>query len=204
MKYQKEKKKIKPLKVRIYEFIKMLVIAVVIALFIRTFIVQAYKIPSESMHPTLKIGDHLFVLKFMYGIHLPFLNKTILSWNKPKRGDIIVFSCPVDRKKDYIKRVIGLPGEEILIRHKQVYINGKPLEEKYKVCRELSYDYADEYSIRDNWEYSREIPENSWFVMGDNRDNSQDSRFWGPVDINLIKGKAFVIYWPPWRIRLIK
>jgi len=189
-------------KSKIYELIfEVIIPALILALIIRTFVIQAFKIPSESMVPTLQVGDHLFVLKFAYGLPIPFTNKKIFEWNSPKRGDIIVFRYPEDPKRDFIKRTIGLPGEKILIRHKQVYINGKALDEPYKIHTDVSHN---EQSPRDNWEKSLIVPPNTYFMMGDNRDSSLDSRFWGPLHKDLIKGKAFIIYWPPWRIGLIK
>lgn len=189
-------------KSKIYELIfEVIIPALILALIIRTFVIQAFKIPSESMVPTLQIGDHLFVLKFAYGLTIPFTDKKIIEWNSPKRGDIMVFRYPEDPKRDFIKRTIGLPGEKIQIKHKQVYINDKSLEESYKIHGDIS---PVEQPTRDEWEKAITIPQNSYFMMGDNRDSSLDSRFWGPLPKNLIKGKAFIIYWPPWRIRLIK
>ncbi|MEW6607523.1 MAG: signal peptidase I [bacterium] len=194
-------KKDKP-KSKIYEFIfEVIIPALILALIIRTFVIQAFKIPSESMVPTLQIGDHLFVLKFAYGLPIPLTNKKIFEWNSPKRGEIIVFRYPEDPKRDFIKRVIGLPGEELLIKHKQVYINGELLKEPYKIHTDIS---SLEQFPRDNWGKSIIIPSNSYFMMGDNRDSSLDSRFWNCLPKELIKGKAFIIYWPPWRIGLIK
>ncbi len=195
------RKKNRP-KSKIYELIfEVIIPALILALIIRTFVIQAFKIPSESMVPTLQIGDHLFVLKFAYGISIPFIDKKIMEWNSPKRGDIIVFRYPDDPKRDFIKRTIGLPGEKIQIKHKQVYINDKSLGEDYKIHTDIS---GIEQPTRDMWEKAIIIPQDSYFMMGDNRDSSLDSRFWGPLSKNLIKGKAFIIYWPPWRIRLIK
>jgi len=194
-------KKNKP-KSKIYELIfEVIIPALILALIIRTFVIQAFKIPSESMVPTLQVGDHLFVLKFAYGLPIPFTDKKIFEWNSPKRGEIIVFKYPEDPKRDFIKRVIGLPGEEILIKHKQVYINGKPLEEPYKIHTDIS---SSEQFPRDNFEKPVVIPKDSYFMMGDNRDSSLDSRYWNALPKGLIKGKAFIIYWPPWRIRFIK
>ncbi|MEW6095921.1 MAG: signal peptidase I [bacterium] len=189
-------------KSKIYELIfEVIIPALILALIIRTFVIQAFKIPSESMVPTLQVGDHLFVLKFAYGLPIPFTDKKIFEWNSPKHGDIIVFRYPEDPKRDFIKRVIGLPGEKILIKHKQVYINGKLLDESYKIHTDIS---STEQYPRDNWEKALIVPHNTYFMMGDNRDSSHDSRFWGPLPKNLIKGKAFIIYWPPWRVGFIK
>ena len=186
------------------EFIVDVIIpALILALLIRTFVVQAFKIPSESMVPTLQIGDHLFVCKFSYGIKVPFIDKTLLKWNSPKRGEIIVFRYPEDPKRDFIKRVIGLSGENFQVVNKEIYINSIHLIEPYKIHNDF-YPSATQFSPRDNWEKSKTILSNKVFVMGDNRDSSLDSRFWGQLDINMIKGKALFIYWPPWRIGTIK
>ncbi|MFH1859878.1 MAG: signal peptidase I [bacterium] len=186
------------------EFIVDVIIpALILALLIRTFVVQAFKIPSESMVPTLQIGDHLFVCKFSYGLKIPFIDKTLLKWNSPKRGEIIVFRYPEDPKRDFIKRVIGLPSENFQVANKEIYINNTHLIEPYKIHNDF-YSSATQFSPRDNWEKSKTILPNKVFVMGDNRDSSLDSRFWGQLDINMIKGKALFIYWPPWRIGIIK
>ena len=160
-------------------WLKDIAIAVILALFIRTFIVQAFKIPSGSMIPTLLIGDHILVCKFYYKLF------------KPKRGDIIVFKYPQDTHKDFIKRVIGLPGEVIMIKNKKVYINGKPLDEPYVVYSKNPSFYL---PMRDNFGPVK-IPKDSYFMMGDNRDKSLDSRFWGFLPKDLILGKALIIYW---------
>lgn len=195
-----DKSRLKKLKELIVEVI---IPALILALLIRTFVIQAFKIPSESMYPTLQIGDHLFVLKFSYGIPIPFTNKKIFKWHSPQRGDIIVFKYPKDVKRDFIKRTIGLPGEKILVSNKQVYINSRPLSEPYKIHTDF-YPSSDDASVRDNWEKPRNIQRGNYFMMGDNRDSSLDSRFWGQLQEEMIKGKAFFIYWPPWRIGLIK
>ncbi len=175
------------------EYLEAGIIAVLLALFIRAFVIQAYKIPSGSMVPTLLVGDHILVNKFIYGIKTPFINKTIIPISKPKRGDIIVFIYPVDRKKDYIKRVIGLPGEQIEIRNKKIFINGELLDRPFGV-------YGN--GLRKNNNFGPiVVPANGLFVMGDNRDHSYDSRYWGFVPLELLKGKAMIIYWswPHWR-----
>ena len=172
------------------EYIEAILIALILAFFIRTFVVQAFKIPSGSMKPTLLVGDHILVNKFIYGIRNPLNGNIWISVNKPERKDIIVFRFPQDKELDYIKRVIGLPGDTIEIRDKQVYVNNQLLEVKSAVHLEPEILP----SIRDNFGPVT-VPENSYFVMGDNRDNSSDSRFWGFVEQKLVKGKAFMIYW---------
>lgn len=175
------------------EYTEALVLAIVMALFIRTFVVQAYKIPSGSMIPTLEIGDHILVNKFIYGIKIPFTDKFLISFGRPTRNDVIVFKYPEDESKDFIKRVIGLPGDVVEIKDKVVYINGKPLDEPYTIHRDPSI-LPKEFQPRDNMDPII-VPQDSYFMMGDNRDQSLDSRFWGFVRLNKIKGNAFGIYW---------
>ena len=170
----------------IKEYIEPIVIAVLIALFIRAFIVQAFKIPSSSMEPTLLVGDHLLVNKFIYGVRIPYTNIKFFQYKKPKRGDIIVFIFPKDRSKDFIKRVIGTEGEKVAIIHNKIYINDKMIDDlwgHFTITRPSIEEYG-----------PVKVPEGFLFVMGDNRDNSQDSRFWGFVNINEVKGKAFIVY----------
>lgn len=175
------------------ENIEAILVAIVLALFIRTFIVQAFKIPSGSMKQTLLIGDHILVNKFIYGVKIPFLQHTIIPIKNPKRGDIVVFKFPEDPSKDFIKRTIGLAGDVVEIRNKHLYINKKLLNHDFGI-------HTDPHIIpggiqpRDNFGPVT-VPENSIFVMGDNRDHSFDSRFWGFVDLKALKGKAFIIYW---------
>ncbi|NOY69761.1 MAG: signal peptidase I [Deltaproteobacteria bacterium] len=180
-------------KSKLRENIEAILIAIVLALFIRTFVVQAFKIPSGSMKPTLQIGDHLLVNKFIYGIKLPFIHKTIIPISEPKRKDIIVFPYPVNPDMDFIKRVIGLPGDTIRVKNKKIYINNKLLSPDPGVHSDPSFLPAG-LSRRDNYGPIT-VPEGQYFVMGDNRDNSYDSRFWGFVDKSVILGKAFIIYW---------
>jgi len=180
------------------EYAEAIGMALLLALFIRTFIVQAFKIPSGSMIPTLQIGDHILVNKLAYGIRVPFLEDYVIDFSKPKRGDVIVFIFPEDRSKDFIKRVIGLPGETLEVRNKKVYINGKPLEDKYvhfifppeeRAPGDVSFDVSDK---RDYGPVT--VPERHYFMMGDNRDNSEDSRYWGFMPADYIKGKALFVY----------
>ncbi len=171
------------------DFIKIIAAALCIALLIRSFLIQPYIIPSESMLNTLQVGDRLFVTKFSYGIHLPFIEKEIFSLGEPEIGDIVVFPYPKDMSVDYIKRVVGLPGDVVELRDKQLYRNGKAVNEKYVIHTDPG-----SYYHRDNMP-PRTVPPGHVFVMGDNRDRSEDSRFWGFVDKSTIHGKAFIIYW---------
>ena len=180
-------------KSRLRENVEAIVLAIVIALFIRTFVVQAFKIPSGSMKQTLLIGDHILVNKFIYGIKLPLIGKTLIPIKNPQRGDIIVFKFPEDPKKDFIKRVIGVAGDVIEIKNKRVYVNGKPENHAYGVHTDPQV-YSGLIQPRDNFGPVT-VPPDDLFVMGDNRDHSYDSRFWGYVDLKEVKGKAFIIYW---------
>ncbi|MCK5228034.1 MAG: signal peptidase I [Desulfobulbaceae bacterium] len=173
------------------EYAEAIIIALILALFIRTFVVQAFKIPSGSMIPTLLVGDHILVNKFVYGIKNPFTGNTWLSVSDIERKDVIVFKYPVNPDKDFIKRVIGIPGDRIRIVDKKVYVNDKLFEVPNAV--HLDPDILKGH-VRDTME-TVVIPENSLFVMGDNRDNSHDSRFWRFVDMKAVKGKAFMLYW---------
>ncbi|MCX7823266.1 MAG: signal peptidase I [Syntrophobacterales bacterium] len=175
------------------EYIKSIIIALILAFLIRTFIIQAFKIPSGSMIPTLLVGDHILVTKFTYNVKLPIVDITIWHRQSPKRGDIIVFKYPLDPDKDFIKRVIGTPGDEVVIKNKQVYVNGQELKEPYVQYTDPRIVPA-ELSPRDNLGPIR-VPPHSLFVMGDNRDESYDSRFWKFVDVSAVRGKAFIIYW---------
>ena len=175
------------------ENIEAILVAIVLALFIRTFIIQAFKIPSGSMKQTLQIGDHILVNKFIYGIKMPFLMTTIVPINNPERGDIVVFKFPEDPDKDFIKRVIGIAGDVVECRDKQVYINHKRLNHDFGIHIDSNI-ISRGVQPRDNFG-PVVVPENSLFVMGDNRDHSYDSRFWGFVDLKSVKGKALIIYW---------
>lgn len=171
------------------EYIEALAIALILALFIRTFIVQAFKIPSGSMLDTLLIGDHLLVNKFLYGTHIPFTDKVVMPLADPKDGDVIVFEFPEDTSKDFIKRIMGVPGDVLEMRDKAVYRNGVKLDEPY-----IKHTSPGIQPRRDNFGPVT-VPEGKYFVMGDNRDESYDSRFWGFVDRDKIRGKAMIIYW---------
>ncbi len=182
------------------EYLESIVVAVILALFIRTFAVQAFKIPTGSMQPNLLIGDHLLVNKLVYSPSIGPLEEVLLHKRPIKRRDVIVFKFPEDPTRDFIKRVIGLPGETVEIRNKTVLINGKPLEESYAHFIEQPLRPDDpEYglhseSIRDSYG-PQVVPEGQLFVMGDNRDNSRDSRFWGFLPRDQVKGRALLVYW---------
>jgi len=177
----KRKTRTKKPKSAFREYTEAIIIALVLALVIRTFVVQAFKIPSGSMLPTLQIGDHILVNKFIY------------RFQSPHRGDIIVFKYPRDEGRDFIKRVIGVPGDKLMIREKQVFINDRPLSEPYVIHTDPEIQEAP-YSPRDFYG-PLIIPPGKYFMMGDNRDHSMDSRFWGLLDQDKIRGKAFLIYW---------
>ncbi|MFO8032396.1 MAG: signal peptidase I [Desulfohalobiaceae bacterium] len=187
------------------EYAEALLIAFILAFLIRSFAVQAFKIPSGSMLPTLEIGDHLLVNKFIYGVRLPFVDTLLVPVSEPEFQDIIVFKFPEDESKDFIKRVIGLPGDQIEIRDKQVIRNGQPLVEPYvrhaspqtssnKLSKQRWPPHSFDPTFRDNLP-PVEVPEDKYFVMGDNRDESYDSRFWGFVEQEEILGQAWIIYW---------
>jgi len=178
---------------KLWEYTKAIVIALILALIIRAYVVQAFKIPSGSMLPTLLIGDHLLVNKFIYGTKLPFSENRALVFKRPERGDIIVFRYPEEPQRDFIKRVIAVEGDIIEARNKKIFINGKLLSEPYIQHTDDSIRPA-EIEPRDNFG-PYHVPENKLFVIGDNRDQSYDSRFWGYVDIENVRGKAFIIYW---------
>ena len=181
------------------EYFESIVIAVILALFIRTFVVQAFKIPTGSMENNLLIGDHLLVNKFTFGPTASSLERALLPLGTIQRGDVIVFKYPEEPNRDFIKRVIGLPGDTVELRDKKVSINGTPLDEPYvhfieppgatSEFREVtSFDVRERYG-------PVTVPANQYFVMGDNRDNSQDSRYWGFLPRDYVKGRALVIYW---------
>jgi signal peptidase I len=175
------------------EYAEAIGMALLLALFIRTFIVQAFKIPSGSMIPTLQIGDHILVNKLAYGIRVPLYGHYLIDFGKVQRGDVIVFIFPEDRSKDFIKRVVGVAGDTVEIRGKKVFLNGKQIEDPY-----AHFEGDDPQNVlpasRDDFGPTR-VPENQLFVMGDNRDRSYDSRFWGFVNLDDVRGKAFLIYW---------
>ena len=181
------------------EYFESIVIAVILALFIRTFVVQAFKIPTGSMENNLLIGDHLLVNKFVFGPSETRLERAVLPMGTIKRRDVIVFKYPEEPDRDYIKRVIGLPGETVELKAKKIYINGVPLDEPYVHFLEppsTETDLHEVTSIDVRERYGPvTVPPDQYFVMGDNRDNSQDSRYWGFLRRDYIKGKALLIYW---------
>ncbi len=227
-----EKKK----KGKLREYTESLAVALLIAFFIRSFAIEAFRIPSGSMIPTLMIGDHIFVNKFLYGLRVPFTKKRIVHFRNPERGEAVVFMYPVDEGKDFIKRVIGLPGDRLLLQGDEILVNGKPLERSSIAIRAgeakgrslipvVPDAVASEVGLRaisyfQGWEdfhyYAEttgrvhhlvqyddfpspavqeiEVPPDHIFVMGDNRDNSSDSRDWGFVPLENIKGKAMFVW----------
>ncbi|MBP7216703.1 MAG: signal peptidase I [Candidatus Omnitrophica bacterium] len=186
----------------IREWAESIIVALILAMIIRTFIVQAFKIPTGSMRQTLLEGDVILVNKFLYGAKIPFTDLRLPKVRDPLRGDVIVFIYPENPKKDFIKRLVGLPGETVEIKNGTIYINDKPL---------LDAAFSQRYYYNNNRldSFAAEgqkiiIPKDSYFVLGDNSASSQDSRYWGFVPHKNILGKALVIYWPPQRIRLIQ
>jgi signal peptidase I len=170
----------------IREYFESIVITAIIALFATTFVVQAFKIPTGSMESNLLIGDHLLVNKFAYGLHFKFM-KALLPYKEPARGDVIVFKYPNSPEVAYVKRLIGMPGDKVEMKGRTVFINDRPLKETYT-------QYIDPGSVQDSYGPVF-VPPDKYFAMGDNRDNSQDSRYWGFVPRDYILGKALVIYW---------
>jgi len=181
------------IKSKIREFIEGIIAAVLIALLITTFVIKMYKIPSRSMVPTLLVGDQLVVNKLIYGIKIPYFRNTIIPITDPQRGDIIVFIYPKDRSLDFIKRVIGIGGDTIEIQDKKIFINGKVFTDNTGIYTDKII-YPGSVQPRDNFGPVT-VPKGSLFVLGDNRDESMDSRFWGFVDLKDVQGKAFIIYW---------
>ncbi|HXX82132.1 MAG TPA: signal peptidase I [Thermodesulfovibrionales bacterium] len=177
----------------VWEYTKAIVTALLLALFIRAYFIQAFKIPSGSMIPTLLIGDHILVNKFIYGTTIPFSDKRILVFRRPEKGDIIVFKYPEDRSRDFIKRVIAVEGDVIESKNKVIYVNGKAVSEPYTQHTDTSLRPRG-IEPRDNFgPYT--VPKEKYFMMGDNRDQSYDSRYWGYVDMRDIRGEALILYW---------
>ncbi|HLD29911.1 MAG TPA: signal peptidase I [bacterium] len=186
----------------IKEWVETIFSSLFIALFIMHFFLQAFKIPSRSMVPTFLVQDHLFAVKFSFGIRNPLRQGFIKTFRRPGRGEIVIFRYPLDTKKDFVKRAIGLPGEKVQIRDKKIFINDRRLEEPYvQFTDETTYPQG--MSSRDNFGPVL-IPPGHYFVLGDNRDESLDSRFWGPLEEKYLVGKPGLIYWPPKRIRIVK
>jgi signal peptidase I len=179
----------------IREYFESIVIAVILALFVRTWAVQAFKIPTGSMENNLLIGDHLLVNKFVFG-PAGGVERGLLPMRDIRRGDIVVFKYPDEPERDFIKRVIGLPGETVELRNKKVYINGQGLDEPYVHFLDPAHSAQEVTSFDVRERYGPvTVPVDQYFVMGDNRDNSQDSRYWGFLPRGHIKGKALMIYW---------
>jgi signal peptidase I len=203
------------------QYVESIGLALGVALLLRAFVIEAFQIPTGSMIPSLDVGDHIFVSKFAYAIGIPFTNAKIAKLGKPKRGDIIVFKYPPDQSMDFIKRVVGLPGETVEVHHNEVFIDGRPMPREFlpEPCNPREGDGEVDDGLRpcevwlehldgrdhqvhqfthrtDASEYSpHKIPPDQYFVMGDNRDNSRDSRVWGFVPYDLIKGKALIVWW---------
>ena len=174
------------------EYFESIVIAVILALFVRTWVIQAFKIPTGSMEQNLLIGDHLLVNKFVYAPAVTAAERMLLPLGEYQRGDVLVFKYPEDPERDFIKRLIGLPGETIELRQSRVFINGAPIAEpSLAAMRQGGHMPPD---IRGTFG-PQVVPEGHLFMMGDNRGDSQDSRYWGPLPVGYVKGKAFVLYW---------
>ena len=183
----------------IKEWVESIVVAFVLAMIIRAFVVQAFKIPTGSMRPTLLEGDVILVNKFLYGAKIPFTDFRLPKVRLPQRGDVVVFIYPENPKKDFIKRLVGLPGDTVEIKSGTLYINDKPL---------LDSTFSQRYYYN-RGPFAQEgqktvVPQGHYFVLGDNSASSQDGRYWGFVPFKNMLGKALVIYWPPQRIRIIK
>ena len=177
------------------EYFESIVIAVILALFIRTWVVQAFKIPTGSMEQNLLIGDHLLVNKFVFSPAMTDFERIVMPTTDVQRGDILVFKYPQEPERDFIKRVVGLPGETLEVRQKQLYIDDVKLDEPYlRDQMPVLESGAIALDRRDNFGPIT-VPDDHYFMMGDNRDNSEDSRFWGPLPHAYVKGKAMMIYW---------
>ncbi|MDD5018908.1 MAG: signal peptidase I [Candidatus Omnitrophica bacterium] len=181
------------------EFFETVVTAVILALIIRTFIIQPFKIPTGSMEPTLLPGDRILVLRFAYGVRVPFTFKRIGTFKAPETGDIIVFNYPEEPNRDFIKRCVGKPGDTVEIRKGQIYLNAAPLKtEPFN-----KYYYYNRGPLGREGEVLQ-VPQDAYFVLGDNSASSKDSRYWGYLNDKYLIGKAVMIYWPPNRIRILK
>jgi signal peptidase I len=197
--FKKKKADMGPKKPWYREWSEAMIVAVILAMIISTFLFKAFKIPSGSMLETLLIGDHLLVNKFIYGTHIPGVDGKYLKIRDPERGDVIVFEFPGDEgksffeRRDFIKRVVGLPGDVIEVKAKQVYVNGKPFT--FRQERHKDPETIPAVASPRDFTGPIKVPADSYFVMGDNRDYSFDSRFWGYVHTSKIKGLAFIKYW---------
>ena len=183
----------------IKEFFETIVTAVILALLIRAFIIQPFKIPTGSMEPTLIPGDRILVLRYVYGLRIPFTFKRIAKFRSPKTGEIVVFNYPEETNRDFIKRCIGTPGSTVEIKNGVILLNGQPL--KMEPINQLYY--YNRGTLGKEGEVLA-VPANSYFVLGDNSASSKDSRYWGFLDDKFLVGKAVLIYWPPNRIRILK
>ncbi|MFA5092966.1 MAG: signal peptidase I [Candidatus Omnitrophota bacterium] len=181
------------------DWTESIIIAFLLAMVIRAFVVQAFKIPTGSMRMTLVEGDLILVNKFIYGAKVPFTKYHLPALRLPKRGDVIVFVYPEDKKKDFIKRLVGLPGETIEIKGGSIYINDKAASEP--IFNQIYYYNRGEFAAEGQ---KIIVPKDCYFVLGDNSVSSKDSRYWGFVSKDDLLGKALVVYWPPQRIKLIK
>jgi signal peptidase I len=188
------------IKTQAREWIESILIAVILALFIREFIVQAFKIPSGSMIPTFQVGDRIFVNKFIYGAKIPFTDIRLPALREPMRGDIVVFRSPESPKKDFVKRLIAVGGETVEIKEGYILINGKPVQGPASI-RSVYYYNVEPYGKEGK---SIKVPKDSYFALGDNSANSRDSRYWGFIPKKNMIGKAIFIYWPIPRMKVIK
>jgi len=183
----------------IRDWVESIVVAFILAMIIRSFVVQAFKIPTGSMRTTLLEGDLILVNKFIYGAKIPFTESNLPKLREPKRGDVVVFIFPGNPKKDFIKRLIASAGETVEIKNGTIYVNDQPLLDP--VFNQTYYYNRGEFGGEGQ---KIVVPKNSFFVLGDNSASSQDSRYWGFVPDKNVLGKAMVIYWPPQRIRIIR
>ncbi|MFN0151050.1 MAG: signal peptidase I [bacterium] len=177
--------RISPRKSVVKDYAEILVISVLLALFIRTFVVQAFQIPSGSMEDTLLVGDFLLANKFLYGAKIPYTDVRFPAIRHPKSGDIIVFRAP-HQDKDFIKRCVAVGGDTVELRDNKLFVNGEPVDEPHLAIKGRTPAVSNFGPLT--------VPQGYLFMLGDNRNNSQDSRFWGPLDEKLIKGKAMVLY----------
>jgi len=181
------------------DWVESIIIAFLLAMVIRTFVVQAFKIPTGSMRMTLQEGDLILVNKFIYGAKIPLLDFYLPALREPKRGEVVVFIYPEDKNKDFIKRLVGLPGETVEIKGGSIYINDLPVEEP--IFKQIYYYNRGDFAAEGQ---KIVVPKDSYFVLGDNSLSSKDSRYWGFVPKKNLLGQAMVIYWPIHRIRMIK